>query len=189
MELWRKKNKEPELPTKTGEIRNMAGHGGDFASAAKSAPESTAQEVASPANSKPSTRSRRPSSSAPAPVSTKEMQDLAKKAEAIEKQRAALQRIGEEMMRDIAGTPYEVWAFLAQDPSLKLTKEEEKDLAEAYWLVAQSISLGDTPVWITAPLFLLSRNGRLVKARMELRQKKAAEAEIMAIENAKRGKA
>lgn len=162
MSLWgNDKDKQQRELNRPEEIRKMGGHDGDITSAAQDAPDNT--DIPIPSSTRTVRRGRKPSNIQPIqPIQTISAEDAAKQA----KIDLARKKIGEDMMRDLAGLPYDVWAFIASDESKSLTKEEEKELADAYYLVAQSFSFSSSPTW-TAVLFLISRNSRLIKSRVK----------------------
>jgi hypothetical protein len=161
-------SKTPE-PEKTlerpEEIRKMGGHDGSMANAIADAPDDTGIAIPSEPARKSRTRIPKPTGTIPAPQGpTISPEDIIRQKQIAEAQK----KIGESMMLDIAGVPYDIWAFVASDESLSLTKAEEKELADAYYLVAQSMSFSSmSPFW-QGMLFLISRNARLVKARVKL---------------------
>ena len=165
MGLFEKKDEPIKTLDRPEEIRKMGGHDGDLDKAIANAPDNT--DIAIPSDSSP--KSRRGKYSKPvvpqnqAVVPTVSPEELARQKAIADAQK----KIGESMMKDVAGIPYDVWAFIASDESLSLTKEEEKELAEAYYLVSQSLSFSSmSPFW-QGMLFLISRNARLVKSRIK----------------------
>ena len=163
--LWGDSKKEtPKELNRPEEIRKMGGHDGDIAAAIASAPESS-DDIPIASSVSPSRKKKgRPISPQPAiPIVPQISAEEAKRQADIA---AARKKIGESMMKDLAGMPYDIWAFVASDDSLSLTKDEEKELADAYYLVAQSFNFSSSPTW-TAVLFLISHNARLVKSRVK----------------------
>ena len=82
-----------------------------------------------------------------------------------ELKQAALQMLGQDVCKDFAAIPYDVWAFWMSDPNLGLTKEEQRELADTYWMLAQALQ----PDFLASPWFLavivLLRNVRYVGRR------------------------
>lgn len=183
--LW-ERTEEPaasKQPNRVAEVRKMAGFSGEFDKAGENAPDSTSSEVATPTNSKPTKRGRPANqpvagSSILNPQPSQVAIDLAAQKEAIDK-------IAKEMMKDVAGMPYEVWAFIAADPALALSKDEEKELSDAYFLVAQSLSLGGMPKWLVLPLFLVGRNAKIMKGKMSYLRTNEERKAVDAIEKGK----
>lgn len=58
-----------------------------------------------------------------------------------EKKQAAMQAVGHHIMGKVASLPYDVWAKFADDEHLKLTPEQHKELAESYFLLAQTLNV------------------------------------------------
>lgn len=162
MSLWgNDKDRQQRELNRPEEIRKMGGHDGDITAAAQDAPDNT--DIPIPSSTRAVRRGRKPSNIQPIqPIQTISAEEAAKQA----KVDLARKKIGEDMMRDLAALPYDVWAFIASDESKSLTKEEEKELADAYYLVAQSFSFSSSPTWM-AVLFLISRNSRLIKSRVK----------------------
>ena len=184
--LWGDNEPINQQPDKETTIRNMAGHSGTLESAASAAPDSTTDGVLSPVSSRSVPRGRRKGNStgtvATPTVDTKAIED----AEKLAKRRAALQKISEKMMEDMAGAPYEMWAALTSDDDMKLSEEERKDLGEAYRLVAESLPMGELPSWITLSLFICGRNAVLVRKRVELMGQHEEKKKIEEMERKKR---
>jgi hypothetical protein len=163
LDIFKDKDKSPN-PTKEDQIRQMGGHGGDLETAISSAPDDTGIAIPSATESKP--RGRR--KSGPQPVSSPQPVTPIKSQAEIEAERKrneAVRKIQSEMAKDVAGLPYEAWAFIAQDNSKALSKEEEKELAEAYAMVAETLTISVNPLW-TGIMFILSRNAKFVRARL-----------------------
>lgn len=162
MSLWgNDKDKEPKQLNRPDEIRKMGGHDGSMESAIADAPDSSDIPIPSSTRSVKS-RTRKPIQTSDPIIDKKSQEDAARQAKIDEARR----KIGENMMKDIAAIPYDVWAFIASDNSKSLSKEEEKELSDAYYLVAQSFNFSSSPTWM-AVVFLLSKNSRLIKARVK----------------------
>jgi hypothetical protein len=159
--LFSDEKKEP-ISGKVDAIQGSAGFD-DIAEATRSAPVTTS---ATP-GAAPRTRRGRPGAQ-PTPVTPPTPVKTAAQAEAEQRKLDALKTIGEAMMRDMADTPYEIWAYLAQDESLKLTKEESKELAQAYVLVAQTMDFTNlSPFW-SGMIFIAAKNAKLAGQRIKL---------------------
>lgn len=185
MSLWDKKEPATEAPSKGAEIRKMVGHEGKIENAAAAAPTSTAggvpsEESGNVVRRKVST-TRTPRQAAAPQFSEKDILN----AEREKARQEAIQKIGEEMARDVAGVPYEVWAFVAQDEELRLATDEEKELAEAYHLVAQTLPLSTMNPLLIAALFLASRNAKIVRKKMMEHKKRLEMEGIEEVEQAK----
>lgn len=182
MTLWKKDIPPQEKTTdKPTEIRKLAG-GQDFPTMAASAPSDTSSDTAIPTGSKPAKRGRPYASQPVSQITQKTIED----AEAKAKRDAALNKIAAGMMEDTAAMPYEVWAFVAHDSSLRLTREEEKDLAQAYQLVSEYVSAGKMlPAWVILPLFIAGRNAKLIKKRVQEMAEKEDRKAIDVIEKGK----
>lgn len=162
---WKsQKETEEKILNRPDEIRKMGGHDGDLAKAIESAPDDTG--IAIPSDTPAKIRSRKPKQvyQSPQPVAPQiSPEEIARLKQVADAQK----KIGQDMMKDVAAIPYDVWAFLASDETKALSKEEEKELSDAYFLVAQSLNYSAmSPFW-SGMLFLLSRNARLVKARIK----------------------
>lgn len=84
-----------------------------------------------------------------------------------EKQRLrALETVGKEYMRKLASVPYESWATLADDPYYKLKPEEAKDLADSYYILAQSTNIDFSNPWVMG-LGILSLHAVLIADRLK----------------------
>jgi hypothetical protein len=144
----------------------MGGHDGDLSKAIQDAPDNTGIAIPS-STSQPRPRRGRKNTSEHTPPPQPQLQvKTAAEIAAEEKRLAAVKKIQGEMAKDVAGIPYEVWAFIAQDDSKALKEEEEKELADAYALVAETLPLGNfSPMW-TGIMFILSRNAKFIRARM-----------------------
>lgn len=136
MGLW-KKTDTPDsstvAPDKGTQVRNMVGYE-DLASAAAVAPASTARPTSTDETSSKSRRATKTAQqpTAPGPSAA----EIAKERLRLE----AMQAVGESMMKEIAGLPYEVWAFWVGNSELKLNKEETEKLAKQYYLLAQALN-------------------------------------------------
>lgn len=168
MDLFNEKDKP--TPNKEDQIRQMGGHSGKLENAIESAPDDTG--IAIPSTTETPRRGRKKSSgrwdspqvvTSPTPVVPIKSQA---EIEAERKRQEAIKKIQSEMAKDVAGMPYEVWAFIAQDDAKALSKEEEKELSDAYALVAETLPLGNlNPMW-TGIMFILSRNAKFIRARL-----------------------
>jgi hypothetical protein len=164
MKLFPEKE-EPTTPSREEEIRRMVGSDGSLSQAISEAPDNTG--IAIPSTSAPSRGRKRRNQQEPAAQTKPELQvKTAAEIAAEEKRLAAVKKIQGEMAKDVAGIPYEVWAFIAQDDAKALKPDEEKELADAYALVAETLPLGNfSPMW-TGIMFILSRNAKFIRARM-----------------------
>ena len=186
MVLWKNKpDDSAKIPDKETAIRSMGGNSGSLDAAVSAAPDSTADGIAAPTSTRAATTRRRSRSQQPdvqqPQANAQTLEDIAR----AEKRKAALQKMSEMMLADMAGAPYEFWAAVIDDDDMKLTEEEAQELGEAYQIVAESLPMGNMPSWITLPLFILGRNARLVRKRIKLSE---ANAEKKAMEKLQRNK-
>jgi hypothetical protein len=56
---------------------------------------------------------------------------------AAERRKLAMDKIGGVITRKVASVPYVLWAAMASNDSLRLTKDEQKELADAYLEIAR----------------------------------------------------
>lgn len=173
------RNKKPDTPTPKAAdqqtaIGEMSGFRG-IEDVKRNAPASTAEPTATPAPGVD--KSRELGAKRVAAVQGKartkkeqEAQDAAKQAEA---QQKALETVGKTITNKLAALPYEVWSALAADPNLKLRTEEQKELADQYFLLVQSINPDFTkPVWLLGSIFLL--NSVMISERIKYMNDKLA---------------
>ena len=83
-----------------------------------------------------------------------------------ERQQRALETIGKKYAKLLAELPYEFWARFADDPRLKLNPEQAKELADDYFLLAQSINPDLTSPWVIA-LGIVISNAILIVERLK----------------------
>lgn len=170
MSLFSKDKSSSPVDAKGSQLDSMANFP-DMAAAVGAAPSTTkagAEEIARPSN-RPSSRASRTPPSAPVPP--------AKTAEEIKKEelrKKALDVVGKELCSEIAEIPYEVWAFMASNPELRLTKEEATELADSYFLLAQAIDPDFSSPWMLG-FTLMAKNVVLVAKRVKMEQLKKAE--------------
>lgn len=77
----------------------------------------------------------------PASTRSARQREIDKEREKEEKKQAAMQAVGQHIMGKVASIPYDVWARFAEDDKLKLTPEQHKELAQSYFLLAQTMNL------------------------------------------------
>jgi hypothetical protein len=183
---WKKSPDPNIVPDKDVAIRAMGGGGTSLESAAAAAPESTTDTVATPSSSRPAPRRSRGKSTAE-PISPQLPVQSQAEIEKETKRQAALQKMSEMMLSDMAGAPYEMWAAIANDDDMKLSPEESQELGEAYAIVAETLGAGKMlPPWLMCPLFILGRNSRLVRKRMKLMEENQEKKLIANFEKNKR---
>lgn len=174
MALFRSKGKEGNQDVKddsgqsTGDakqksVREMSGY--DSISAVRSAaPESTAGEsfnIHAPAD-RLRTGAGSVRGAAPKKLTKEELVAAEK-----EKQRLrALETVGKEYMRKLASVPYDSWAMLAADSYYKLKPEEAKELADSYYILAQSTNIDFSNPWVMG-LGILSLHAVLIADRLK----------------------
>lgn len=74
-----------------------------------------------------------------------------------ERQQRAMEIIGKQLMDGLAGVPYEIWAFWLSDPALALKEEEQKELADAYYMLAQAFEPDfSKPIYLVPILALMN---------------------------------
>lgn len=79
---------------------------------------------------------------------------------------AATEAIGKVATRKLATMPYNLWAYLASDPSLRLSVEEVKELSEAYFHLIKAMKPNlNKPKWIFGSILLL--NFDMVSSRLQ----------------------
>ena len=185
MVLWKNKpDDSTKLPDKETAIRSMGGNSGSLDVAVSSAPDSTADITANPTNVRQTTRRRSKSGQSDtiqSQIDAKTVADIEREA----KRKAALQRMSEMMLSDMAGAPYEFWAAVVDDDDMKLSEQEARELGEAYQIVAESLPMGNMPSWVTLPLFILGRNARLVRKRIKLAEQNAEKKEMDRLQKGK----
>ena len=113
-----------------------------------------------------------PSGSTPVPVRTlsKQAKAAMEKAqqEAVDaaKREKSRELVGRHLLNKIAKLPYSVWAYLAADPSLALSPEEQKDLADAYYMLAQAYDVDfSKPAY--AMLVVMAAHADILTVRLE----------------------
>lgn len=73
-----------------------------------------------------------------------------------ERRQKAMQVVGERLMVGLANAPYEVWAMLAADPMLRLNPDEQKELADAYMILAQAYEPDfSKPIYLIPTIMLM----------------------------------
>lgn len=83
------------------------------------------------------------------------------------RKRLRIERIGGAICKKVAGLPYTFWANVAGDPEMKLRPEQQKELADAYFEMAQGYGAGfESPIW--GVLAVIAINGDLVAERLKV---------------------
>ena len=161
MGFWDKKTDTKPEDTKTNTVTRMSGFSG-IDEIASAAPSSTGSQAKPLDESRATVKRGRPSAaSIPAPA-PQAQSDKAKE----ERKAKAMSIVGEALMREIAVIPYETWAFMASDPLLRLTEAEQKELADAYFLLAQAYDPDfSKPFWLA--LTITAKNWNLVSKRVK----------------------
>lgn len=175
MGLFTSKDKTDNPPPAPGaagnEIRKLAG-AGDLAATVRAAPSDPSEariETSKPSRGRPSV-----SRSGPAATSTEQSEKDRQKQERKER---SLRVIGSQLTKGVAEIPYDLWAFFYADPELCLTKEEAKELAEAYFELAQAMDVDFShPIWIAFTIVIT--NKAMIKARWEMLQEKERKARV-----------
>lgn len=148
-----------ESEVKQSQMRKLGGFDSikDVADAAPS-------DYATPVNASPR-QSRRESRTGTrsAAASKREIAEQAKE----EQKRKAMETVGKHYAKLLAELPYKFWAKFADDPRLSLTPEQSKELADSYYLLAQSINPDFTSPWIIA-LGVVIQNAILVVERFSM---------------------
>jgi hypothetical protein len=173
--LFSKTEKTIPSPDRDSQLRNMAEFP-DLATAVASAPATTKSSPDDVA--KPSRAVRR---SSPPSASSAGSAQPAPTQEEITKERLrreAMATIGKDVCEEIAAIPYEVWAFMASDPELRLTDEERKKLADSYFLLAQSVNPDFSSPWMLM-FVVIAKNAMLVTKRVKSNFDKHAEKEAL----------
>ena len=155
---------QPPTAVKQAEMRKMVGYE-NISDVAADAP----SDYATPANreSKRERASGRSERSERASVRTQAAQKKdAEAAAKAERQQRALETIGKKYAKLLAELPYEFWARFADDPRLKLNPEQAKELADDYFLLAQSINPDLTSPWVIA-LGIVISNAILIVERLK----------------------
>jgi hypothetical protein len=148
-----------EDPARTTELHKMAGTSSLAEVAATAPANASAVTEASRARGRARVTATRE------PVKTPEQ--IAKE----QQQQKAMEIVGKDIMSTIAALPYDTWAFMAADEEMKLTPEEAKELADAYYLLAQTANPDfSKPVWLIGAL--LFKNVGLVGKRMKIQAAK-----------------
>ena len=116
---------------------------------------------------------------------TKKEQELAEAEKRAKDQERALETIGKSICNKLASIPYEVWAAMAADPALKLTPDEQKELADSYFLFVQSMNPDFTkPVWLIGGIILM--NSVMISQRLKYMNDKLAQDDAIAAANEQR---
>jgi len=153
MSIWNKddkakSNESPKTDTQQERIKNLSG----FASlddVAKKAEEITF--------SAPVTRKR-----AQTKRDIENQQQLEKEA----KIKQAMETLGRFYSKELTAIPYDIWAYVWDDPELKLSEEEHTKLTEALFLTIQGFNLDLSSPWkalLGFSLFNVSFIGKRVK--------------------------
>lgn len=126
---------------------------------------------------------REAASSTPEPVArplrqSRVQKEAAEAAAKEEKRLAAMAVIGTQMMKEVAEIPYSTWAFLAQDPELRLSPDEAKELAESYYLMAQAIGADFSGPW-SIGFTIIMQNLGFIGTRLKLQAEKKSQRPVV----------
>jgi hypothetical protein len=174
LDIVSQKAEETRAPDTSSETKKMTGFK-DIGDVAANAPEKASSAgVASPSRSATSARGKKVSA------------EQQKQEEKDKKVDEALSKVGTEMMKELACLPYEAWSLFFSDPDLRLTEEEAKQLANSYFLIAQSLKPEQLASWKVLLALALLQNFRIaVKKQMKHSEKvtkqKAADKAMSAI--------
>lgn len=155
MTLWGNDDK-PDTPenVKGESVRSMSGFA-SLADVKSQAPKDDAEERPAGKRGRTSKQTAR---------ATETAQAARKDAEKEERKKEAMKVVGEDVCKDIASIPYDVWAFYMQDPNLSLTPDEQTKLAKSYFLLAQVLEPDLSSPWMLGVMVLLN-NVRMVGRR------------------------
>jgi hypothetical protein len=135
---------------KQEEIRGLSGYSG-IDDVRNAAPDKSGTSDSS-GDTRGSGRTRSTSSASAAPATSArgrkaytEAQEEAKKAERKQK---ALDTAGKTILGKAAAVPYDAWAAFAAEPFLRLSEEEQKELADAYFEIAQAFDIDFSNKWL-----------------------------------------
>lgn len=151
----------PPTEVKQAQMRKMVGYD-TIEDVAKDAP----SDYATPANGERGSTSRRERANRSTVRKETQNKREAAEAEKAERQQKALNTIGKKYAKLLAELPYEFWARFADDPRLKLSDEQAKELADDYFLLAQSINPDLTSPWVIA-LGIVISNAILIVERLK----------------------
>lgn len=83
------------------------------------------------------------------------------------RRRLRMERIGGAICKKVASIPYRAWANIAGDPELCLRPDQQKELADAYFEMAQGYGAGfDSPIW--GIMAVLAINGDFIAERLKV---------------------